>query len=172
MNGFLKFALGVAVLGVVGLVGLSVMSIVATLVFSRSASHRVVPGEEVPARAVAVSDVDRGVYDTFNTPAMVPHSVPANWSQPAQVQVTVHESWIDAASPFVGIILLFGMPALIFIVIRSMRRGRATAPSDESALVHELARRAQDLSQRMEALETILLDRTRSPFHNEKVKQS
>lgn len=155
MNGFLKFALGVAVLGVVGLVGLSVMSIVATLVFSRSASHRVVPGEEMPARTVDVSEVERGVYDNFNTPALVPHPVQADWSQPAQVQVNVHESWI-------GIILLFGTPAIIFIVIRSMRRGRVAAPSDESALVHELARRAQDLSQRMEALETILLDRTRT----------
>jgi len=162
MSKFLKFALGAAVLGVVGLVGLSVMSIVATLVFSRSASHRVVSGEEVPARTVAVSEVERGVYDTFNAPALVPHKVPANWSLPAQVQVNVHDSWIDAASPFVGMILLFGTPAIIFIVIRSMRRGKATAPSDESALVHELARRAQDLSQRMEALETILLDRTRT----------
>ena len=162
MNGFLKFALGVAVLGVVGLVGLSVMSIVATLVFSRSASHHVVSGEEVPARTVDVSEVEQGVYDTFNAPALVPHSVPANWNQPAQVQVNVHDSWIDAASQFVGLILLFGTPALIFIVIRSMRRGRVAAPSDESALIHDLARRAQDLSQRMEALETILLDRTRA----------
>ncbi len=162
MNGFLKFALGVAVLGVVGLVGLSVMSIVATLVFSRSASHRVVSGEEVPARAVNVSDVERGVYDTFNAPALEPPRVPANWSQPAQIHVNVHDSWIDAASPFLGVIILFGMPALIFIVIRSMRRGRVAPHSDESALVHELARRAQDLSQRMEALETILLDRTRA----------
>lgn len=85
MGKFLKFALGVAVLGVVGLVGLSVMSIVATLVFSRSASHHVVPGEEVPARTAEVSGIERGVYDTFNAPAMVPHRVPANWSLPAQV---------------------------------------------------------------------------------------
>lgn len=169
MNGFLKFALGVAVLGVVGLVGLSVMSIVATLVFSRSASHRVVPGEEVPALVESQPVFPRDQaqaereYAELLAWAGPDDSAPASRpGQPAQVQVNVHESWIDAASPFVGIIILFGMPALIFIVIRSMRRGRATAPSDESALVHELARRAQDLSQRMEALETILLDRTRT----------
>jgi hypothetical protein len=148
MNGFLKFALGVAVLGAVGLVGLFVMITVTTFVFGQTSPPRrtfeldQAQAELEYAESLAIATDDRG--------------------QPAQVQVNLHDSWIDAASPFVGIILLFGTPAIIFIVIRFMRRGRVAAPSDESALVHELARRAQDLSQRMEALETILLDRTRT----------
>ncbi len=126
MSGFLKFAIGVAVLGFVGLIGLSVMSTIATLVFSHSESHQV------------VADL------------------------PAHVQVNVHDSGLDSVGSFAGSILFLGILAIVFIVILSMRRSRVIAPSDETALVHELARRAQDLSQRMEALETILLDRTRA----------
>ncbi len=145
MNGFLRFALGVAVLGVVGLVGLSVMSIVIALVAGQAEPRRTfernrAQAELEYAESLAIATDGSG--------------------QPAQVQINLHESWIDSASPFVGIIILFGLPAIIFIVLRSMRRGRVAAPSDESALVHELARRARDLSQRMEALETILLDRS------------
>ena len=162
MRKSVKAAVWAALLIFVGLNVLSVLVAITATTVGYLSRDKVVAGEEVPARTVDVSEVERGVYDTFNAPALVPHSVPANWNQPAQVQVNVHDSWIDAASPFVGIIILFGMPAIIFIVIRSMRRGKATAPSDDSALVHELARRAQDLSQRMEALETILLDRTRA----------
>lgn len=169
MGKFLKFAIGVAVLGFVGLVGLSVMSIVAALVLGRSSSHQLVASDEVPALVESQPVFPRNQAQAERESAELlawagpDDSARASQSgQLAQVQVTVHESWIDAASPFVGIILLFGMPAIIFIVIRSMRRGRATIPSDDTALVHELARRAQDLSQRMEALETILLDRTRA----------
>lgn len=66
------------------------------------------------------------------------------------------------AGSLVGLSLFIATLAVIFIVIRSMRPRGANNVSDDSALVHELARRAQDLSQRMEALETILLDRTRA----------
>jgi phage shock protein B len=50
--------------------------------------------------------------------------------------------------------------AIVHYNLRYKHKGNQTP--DETALVHELARRAQDLSQRMEALETILLDRTRA----------
>lgn len=155
MRKMIKLAIGLAALGFVGLIGLSTISMLWAIAAPRPFLY-VMPGEEVPARTVEVSSVNRGIIDTTGTsPAEVRPSVQTTWGKPAQIPVNVPESWI-------GVILLFGMPAIIFIVIRSMRRGRATAPSDESALVHELARRAQDLSQRMEALETILLDRTRT----------
>ena len=89
-------------------------------------------------------------------PPRAKHYASEPWGQPAQVQVN------GIVAPFTGLILFAGMLAILFLVIRSMRRGRTANPSDEPALVHELARRAQDLSQRMEALETILLDRTRA----------
>ncbi len=89
-------------------------------------------------------------------PPRAKHYASEPWGQPAQVQVN------GIVAPFTGLILFAGMLAILFLVIRSMRRGRTANPSDEPALVHELARRAQDLSQRMEALETILLDRTRT----------
>lgn len=163
MGKFLKFAIGVAVLGVVGLVGLSVMSIVAALVLGRSASHQVVPGVlQVPARTAVVGGIERGVPDVFNVPVETPRSLATEWARPAQVQVNVRESWIDTALSFAGLILLVGMLAILAIVIRSARRGRAATPSEDSLLVHELARRAQEMSQRMESLETILLDRTRT----------
>ena len=145
MNGFLKFALGVAVLGVVGLVGLSVMSIVVALVAGQAEPRRTFERNQAQAELEYAESI------AFATDGSGP---------PAQVRVNVGSTWFDGAVSFVGLILLFGTPAIIFIVIRSMRRGRVAAPSDESALVHELARRAQDLSQRMEALETILLDRS------------
>ena len=160
MSGFLKFAIGVAVLGAVGLVGLSVMSML--WVFAVSEPHiRVVAGEEVPVRTVDLSEIERE-YGTFIARAEVPRSVQTSWGTPAQIQVNVHDSWIDTAGNFAGVILLIGMIAIAVVVIRSVLRGKAASPSDETALVHELARRAQDMTQRMEALETILLDRTRA----------
>lgn len=154
MNGFLKFTLGVAVLGVVGLVGLSVMSIVVALIASQAEPQRVFPrgqaeAEREYAEALAIAGPDHA------TP-------PPHPGQLATVLVSVHDSWIDMAGSLVGLSLFIATLAVIFIVIRSMRPRGANNVSDDSALVHELARRAQDLSQRMEALETILLDRTRA----------
>ncbi len=91
-------------------------------------------------------------------PPRAKHYASESWGQPAQVQV----NGPGILPPFTEVFRLAGMLAMLFIIVRFMRRRRVAAPSDESALVHELARRAQDLSQRMEALETILLDRTRT----------
>lgn len=161
MSGFLKFAIGVAVLGVVGLVGLSALSMVWVIV-AHDAHGRVVAVEEVPARTVEVNEIERSVYDTFNAPAETPRSVQPNWGTPAQIEVNVHDSWFAITETFIPLILLIGMLVTVAIVIGAMRRGKSASPSDETALVHELARRAQDMTQRMEALETILLDRTRA----------
>jgi hypothetical protein len=86
-----------------------------------------------------------------------------SWDQPARVQTIIHESEERTVHySFVGVILLLGILLIFFVIVRSILRGKALGPSDDTALIHELARRAQDLSQRMEALETILLDRTRA----------
>jgi len=161
MSKMIKLAIGLAALGFVGLIGLGTMSILWAIAAPHP-YHRQVAGEQVPARVVDTQDIDRAAHDSFNSPAEIRRSVQSNWARPAQIQVNVHDSWIDTAGSFAGLIILFGLPAIIFIVIRFMRRGRSITVSDETALVHELARRAQDLSQRMEALETILLDRTRA----------
>lgn len=120
------------------------------------------------AVVVGIPSSDRHVHTSDNALAQVqlPNEwpviePPAKWDQPARVQVEVHESWVDGASNFAGILILFGLPAFIFVVLFAMRRKKSVHPSDEGVLVHELVRRAEDLSQRMEALETILLDRTR-----------
>lgn len=160
MSGFLKFVIGIAVLlGVVGLVGLGVLGMfVAVPVASHSV---VVQGEEIPARVAEVRAPERGDYEVSNFPVQTPVNASTQWGEPAQVQVNVHDSWMDGAESFTGVILLFGLPAITLVVILAMRRRKLAGSSDDPELVHELARRAQDLSQRMEALETILLDRTR-----------
>lgn len=160
MSEFLKFAIGVAVLGVVGLVGLSVLSMV-WVVVAHDVHGRVVASEEVPVRTVDMSEIERE-YGSFIARAEVPLSAQPNWGTPAQIDVNVHDSWFAITETFIPLILLIGMLVIVAIVIGAMRRGKAASPSDETALVHELARRAQNLSQRMEALETILLDRTRA----------
>lgn len=55
--------------------------------------------------------------------------------------------------------VLLAFLALLLVALR-FAPSRKVDPSVDTVLVHELARRAQDLSQRMEALETILLDRS------------
>jgi phage shock protein B len=120
--------------------------------YSAESSSR--PAVKPPEPASRVAEVVGPVV----APPRANHYASTSWGQPAQVQV----NGPGIVAPFTGLILFAGMLAILFIVIRSARRGRVAAPSDESALVHELARRAQDLSQRMEALETILLDRTRT----------
>jgi hypothetical protein len=102
----------------------------------------VIPAEEVPSPA-------------FETGPSAP---PAR----VHVQTAYHESWAGYAGRSIGLILFMGLLLTAAIVVNFIQRGKAASPSDESAVVHELARRAQDLSQRMEALETILLDRTRA----------
>ena len=126
-----------------------------------SISASTVQGNRLVAGA-EVNSIDGGKSDTTTAPMEVPRSVETAWARPAQVQVNVRDSRIDTALSFAGLILLVGTLAILATVIRSARRGRATTPSDDSLLVHELARRAQEMSQRMEALETILLDRTRA----------
>ena len=166
MKGIVKTVLIVGALFVVGMVGLKTMD----MIRADSTSHarqghwtvddfgreHFVPAVS-PGVAVAVLPGQPAIADE-----VWPVDTSTQWGAPAQIQVNVHDSWIDAASSFAGVILLIGMIAILFIVIRSMRRGRTANPSDETALIHELARRAQDLAQRMEALETILLDRTRA----------
>ena len=161
MRKMIKLAIGVAVLGFVGLIGLSTMSMLWAIAAPHPRHHPVAV-EQVPAQVADVSEIERSVYDNFSAPAQIPRAVESNWATPAQIQVNGRVTWFDIVGSFAGVVLLVGMLGILAIVIRSMRRGGATAPSDESALVHELARRAQDLSQRMEALETILLDRTRA----------
>jgi phage shock protein B len=148
--------LGAVLLGMVGLIGLGVLgAVIAVPVASTVEEVNSEVVEQVPARTQVVG-IERGVDDIFYPPEPVQHSVQSSWGQVEQVSVLGFRIAVLAT----GILLLFGIPTLLFIVIRSMRRGRVAAPSDESALVHELAQRAQDLSQRMEALETILLDRS------------
>ena len=161
MRKMIKLAIGVAVLGFVGLIGLSTMSMLWAIAAPHPRHHEVAM-EQVPALAVDRREIDRAVRDAIKAEPALTHPVEVRWDQPARVQINVHESWMDGAESFTGIIILFGLPAIIFIVILAMRRRKSAKPSDETALVHELARRAQDLAQRMEALETILLDRTRA----------
>ena len=144
MSGILKFAGGVAVLGFVGLVGLSVLGIVTALVVGRAESHQVVPGVEVPAR---VENVDI--------------------TYPMTGYAGAHTVKDDSGIHIIFQAVFFTTIALVlasaFIIVLRLTRGKhVSATPDETALVHELARRAQDLAQRMEALETILLDRTRA----------
>lgn len=161
MRKMIKLAIGLAALGFVGLIGLSTMSILWSIVAPRPFLYPVT-GEQVPALAVDTQGIERAVRDAVDAELAVAHPVEMRWDQPARVQVNVHESWMDTAGSLAGVILLVGMLLVLAIVIRSILRARALAPSDDTALVHELARRAQDLAQRMEALETILLDRTRA----------
>lgn len=168
MNGFLKFALGVAVLGVVGLVGLSVMSIVATLVFSPSTNHHVVPGEEAPARTAEVQEIEHATYRTFNDSAEPARVGNVDVAYPVASYAVAHTVRDSFGVPSVFVSIFFAFVVLIVLagafvlLLRITRAKHSSATPDETALVHELARRAQDLSLRMEALETILLDRTRT----------
>lgn len=163
MNRFLKFALGVTILGIVGLVGLGVLGIFIAVPMA-TYTHEIndVVVQEIPARAVPIDGTEADVNDTFSAPAIVQHTVRPNWSAPAQIHVNARTSWLDIAGTFAGALLFVGMFAILIFAVRAMRSGRANNVSNESALVHELARRAQEMSQRMEALETILLDRTRA----------
>ena len=163
MSRFLKFALGVAVLGVVGLVGLGVLGIFIAVPMA-SYTHEVNDDfvEEVPARTVVVSDVDRGVHN-LNAPAELARVENVDISYPMTDYAVAHT--VKVSSIFQ--VLLFTIVVLVLVsafvlLLRLTRAKHVSATSDDTALVHELARRAQDLSQRMEALETILLDRTRT----------
>lgn len=151
MGKFLKFAIGVAVLGFVGLICLGVMSMIAARVFA----HREAPGDAL----------QQSVYKTFNSaPAVIPPPPPVDpsWERSVQVQVNSHSPIVDLVGLLGSFALLVAILGAVAIVMRYRRRGAVALPPDDTALVYELARRAQDLAQRMEALETILLDRTRA----------
>lgn len=83
--------------------------------------------------------------------------VSAHNGEVAWVQTNPSMTWLGVIVRTGGLFFMF-LLALI-IALRFSRRP-SSPPTDESALFQELARRAQDLSLRMEALETILLDRS------------
>ena len=77
----------------------------------------------------------------------------------AWVQTNPSMTWLGVIVRTGGLFFMF---SLALIIALRFSRNPNSPLTDETALVHELARRAQDMTQRMEALETILLDRTRA----------
>ena len=167
MRKMIKLAIGLAALGFVGLIGLSTMSMLWAIAAPHP-FHRQVAGEEVPARTAEVQDIEHVAYRTFNAsaePARVGNVDVAHPMTSYAVAHTVTDSFGVPSvfvSIFFAVVVLIVLAGAFVLLLRITRAKHASAPSDETALVHELARRAQDLSQRMEALETILLDRTRA----------
>ncbi len=156
MRKMIKLAFGLAALGFVGLIGLSTMSMLWAIAAPHPRHHPV--AEEMPPLAVAVAPDQPAIADD-----VWPVDTSTQWGAPAQENVNYapylypHLSWFEVFVRSAATFLVLVM--VLFIILRFARPRRIT-PSDESALIHELARRAQDLSQRMEALETILLDRS------------
>lgn len=147
MKGIVKLAVAIAALGLVGLLALSVLSMVVAIGAPMYAT--VVPGEDVhllhPREAGAV--VDAVYYNNARGPGSAfPQVGRTSWAG------------IVVGSATVGVIL-FGL-AIAALVALKMLRGRTpvVAPADGAEL-GALHRQAQSLTERLEALETLLLER-------------
>ena len=166
MRKMIKLAIGLAALGFVELIGLSTMS----MLWAIAAPHPFlypVAGEEVPARTAEVQDIEHVAYRTFNASAEPARVGNVDIAYPMTGYAVVNANSHFLGIPRVFIAMFFAVVALIvlvgaFVILLRLTRAKRAALPEDIELVHELSRRAQDLSQRMEALETILLDRARA----------
>ncbi|MBX3177255.1 MAG: hypothetical protein KF886_07845 [Candidatus Hydrogenedentes bacterium] len=147
MKGIVKLAAAIAAIGLVGLLALSVLSVVVAIGAPMYAT--VVPREEVhllhPREAGAVVDA---VY--YNNSSSHGYAAP-------QAPFT---SWagVVVASATVGVIL-FGLAIAALIALKMLRGRTPVAAPADGAELGALHRQAQSLTERLEALETLLLER-------------
>lgn len=151
MKGIVKLAVAIAALGLVGLLALSVLSMVVAI--GAPAFTHVVPGEEVYlAPSVAVQNVNNAVIDD-----VFYNDIPGHGYAAPHVR---HTSWAEVvvASAVLGVIL-FGLAIAALIALKMLRGRTPVAAPADGAELSALHRQAQSLTQRLEALETLLLER-------------
>lgn len=147
MKGIVKLAIAIAALGLVGLLALSALSVVVAI--GAPAFTYVVPGEDVhllhPREVGAVID------------AVYYNEIVGHGNAFPQVGRT---SWAEVvvASATVGVIL-FGLAIAALIALKLMRGRTPVAVPADGAELGALHRQAQSLTERLEALETLLLER-------------
>lgn len=151
MKGIVKLAVAIAALGLVGLLALSVLSMVVAI--GAPAFTYVVPGEEIlllppPAAHNVAGTVINGVYynDISTNGYAAPHAGRTSWAG------------IVVASATTGVIL-FGLAIAALIALKMLRGRTPVAAPVDGAELGALHRQAQSLTQRLEALETLLLER-------------